>query len=462
MKLINIYNINYQDIRFQPYNYSLPANDPQLNHYYTIPKWIKKQHPKNKWRITFNCFNIMDAQGVGSGNPDLRMFGIDGLDNKSYFSNTGYNQAGDGFLTNIPSSNALFIGLTGAKFTNVNSYLTKYDASIICIDDLPQNPMLVRFQLVGVDYIFWAQPSYIGFNMRIEEISNSPELIENLIWQPTIYKTYNQTFRGSANRTTFKFDPTITKKNKNNKWLATITGIAIDGQSQTGIMNRGLAINGFNGMCLPEDTYLDPPIYLWLRIGSNSTPDGIIVQWLDENEIILATSTVFVAGASPPSFSTAYVECPQEYNSLVKTARLTVLDNDGFTADAVIVNGIPSTNLGFIDLDSTTGQPAYRDYPTTVSLLDNLVLTELKNYTLIGYNYMDGIGQSGFWTISSFMYDATKFIITDITRELNVILFGYNILYAQTNQTTGWASPILLSLVPVDDFEFSVRLEEIE
>lgn len=463
MKLINIYNVYFQDIRYIPYNYNLPTDDPALNHYYSIPKWIKKQHPKNKWRIKFNFFNTFDPQGPGAGNPDLRCFGVDGLDNKSYFENIGLNESlGNIPFTNIPSPNALFIAETNQKFTNVASYLSRYDPTIIVIDELPQNPMLVRFQAVGYDYPYWYQPSYVGFNMCIEELSNETKLIDDLRWEPTIYKTYNQTFKGSSNRTTFKFDPTIMKKNKNNKWLATITGIAIDGQPSTGFLLKYLAVNGFLGTCLPEDTYLDPPIYLWLRLGSNVTPDGVYVDWLDENDVVLATSQVFVSGISPPGFATAYVNCPQEYNSLVRTARLYPGGVDGFTADAVIVNGIPSTNLGFIDIDSTTGQPAFRDYPTSVSLLDNPVLTELKNYTLLGYQYIDGLGQSGVWSVNYLNFDPPKFIINDLTRELNVIAFGYNYLYPQTNQTTGWAPPPLLSLLPIDDFEFSVRLEEIE
>ena len=44
MKIENIYNIGFYDIKYVPYNYDLPVADPSLEHYYTIPNWIKKTH----------------------------------------------------------------------------------------------------------------------------------------------------------------------------------------------------------------------------------------------------------------------------------------------------------------------------------------------------------------------------------------------------------------------------------
>ena len=484
MKVENIYNIGFYDILYVPYNYLLPVADPALEHFFTIPKWLKKSHKNNKWRITFTNFNLIDPHGPGGGNNPVKTWAVDGLDNKSYFFGRGANKLGGiPYNVYIPSQNALQIAVVNDYNVNVNTYADTYDTAVCCIDQLPQNAMRLTFFMSGYDYgpatgvggSYFGQPVYIGFNMRIEELSNQTKLIDDLMFQPDVIQTYNQTFTANNNnRVSFNFDPMIRKRNPKNRWLATVLCVGIydiynsSAEPYSGQVEiDSLAVNGFNGGIYPQDNYLTGQPYIWVLISSattgSPTNNAIIVYWLDENENQLGVSTIFEAGEASVGGNAKYVYVPNDIDlSLLKTGRITISATDGVNLGAVNVNGIYSTNIGWIDTNEPL-YPAYRDYDMTVSLLDNPLIAELQNYTLLGNLRIIRSNNGGFEWFSD-TYSPQQFIMNELPQDFNVIAYNKSLGNTYQISTVKYAPPPTIYLIPnsaLTNFSFTIRLEEI-
>ncbi len=485
MRIENIYNIGFYDIKYVPYDYDLPVADPALEHFFTLPKWLKKTHQNNKWRITFTNFNVIDPHGVGGGNNPVKTWCVDGLDSKSYFFGRGANNPGGGlpYDVYIPSSNALQIAVVNDYRANVLTYADTYEPAICCIDQLPQNAMRLTYFMSGFNYglnsgvggSYYGQPVYIGFNMRIEELSNETRLIDDFMFEPDIIQTYNQCFSSNNNnRVSFKFDPMIRKRHPKNRWLATCLNVGIydtynssiePNTSQTEI--DGLAVNGFNGGIYPQDNYLTPPKFIWAQVNTNSnnqTLNEVIVYWLDENYNQLGVSTLFEAGEASSISNSNYVNVPSTVDlSLLKWGRITIVGTDGVRFQKVNVNGIYSDNIGWIDDQPTTGPP-YRDYDMTVSLLDNPLIAELQNYTLLGNRSITAANNGAYEWFSN-TYSPMKFIMNELPQEFNVIAFSRVLATPYQTSVVKYAPPTYIDLIPnevLHNFCFTIRLEEIE
>jgi hypothetical protein len=485
MKIENIYNIGFYDIKYVPYNYDLPVADPALEHFFTLPNWLKKTHHNNKWRITFTHFNLIDPHGVGGGNNPCKTWAVDGLDNQSYFFGRGANNPGAiPYNVYIPGQNALQIAIVNDYNANVLTYTETYEPAICCIDHLPQNAIRITFFMSGFNYginsgvggSFYGQPVYIGFNMRIEELSNETRLIDDLMFKPDVIQTYNQCFSANSNnRVSFKFDPTIRKRKHKNRWLATVLHVGIYDIYNSAIEPYSsqveidcLAVNGFNGGIYPQDNYLTAPKFIWAQVGTNSnnqTSNAVIVYWLDENYIQLGVSTLFEAGEASSTSNSNYVNVPSTVDlNLLKWGRITIVGTDGVRLQKVNVNCIYSDNIGWIDDQPATGPP-YRDYDMTVSLLDNPIIAELKNYTLLG-NRSEINSNNGAYEWFSNTYSAQQFIMNDLPQQFDVIAFS-RVLATPTQSSNGlvYAPPTYIDFIPssqLTNFTFTVRLEEIE
>ena len=484
MRIENIYNIGFYDIKYVPYDYALPVADPELEHYFTIPKWIKKKQKNNKWRITFTNFTLIDPHGVGGGNNPVKTWAVDGLDNKSYFFGRGANTGGGGPAYNIyiPSSTALQIAVLNDYNANVLTYADTYEPAICCIDQLPQNAMRLTYFMSGYNYglnsgvggSFYGQPVYIGFNMRIEELTNETRLIDDLMFQPDIIQTYNQCFTANGNnRVSFKFDPMIRKSNPKNRWLATVLNVGIYDvynsstepySSQVEI--DSLAINGFNGGIYPQDNYLTATKFMWVQVNTGSnhqTTNEVIVSWLDENFNNLGVSTIFEAGEANAISNAKYVNVPSNIDlNLLKWGRLSIIGTNGVNFQKVNVNCMYSDNIGWID-NGEAGRPDYRDYDMTVSLLDNPLIAELQNYTLLG-NRKKTNANNGAYEWFSNTYSPQQFIMNDLPQDFNVIAFSRVLATPFQNSVVQYAPPTYIDTIPnsqLTNFTFTIRLEEI-
>lgn len=487
MKIENIYNIGFYDIRYIPYNYDLPVTDPALEHFFVLPKWLKKTHHNNKWRITFTNFNFIDPHGVGGGNNPVKTWCVDGLDSKSYFFGRGANTGAFGstipYNVYIPSPNALQVCVANDYNANVVTYADNYDRAICCIDNLPQNHIRFTLFMSGYNYgvnsgvggSYFGQPVYIGFNMRIEELSNETKLLSDLMFQPDIIQTYNQVFTAnSTNRVSFKFDPMIRKRNPKNRWLATCINVGIYDiynstyepySSQVEI--DSLAVNGFGGGIYPEETYLSGQPFIWVQVNTgtdNQTNNEVIVYWLDENYIQLGVSTIFAAFEASTISNAKYVYVPSTVDlSLLKWGRITILGTDGIRLQKVNVNSIYSSNLGWIDTNNPN-EPTYRDYDMSVSLLDNPLIAELNNYTLLG-NRNELNSNNGAYEWFSHAFAPQQFIMNDLPQEFNVIAFSRVLATPYQVSSVKYAPPTYIDLIPnqsLSNFCFTIRLEEIE
>ena len=483
MKIENIYNIGFYDIKYVPYNPDLPVADPALEHFFTLPKWLKKTHHNNKWRITFNIFNLIDSHGPAGGNNPVKTWAVDGLDNKSYFYGEGANNPGGiPYDVYIPGQNALQIATVNDFIVNVITYADTYEPAICCIDQLPQNALRFTFFMSGTNYgpatgvggSFFGQPVYIGLNMRIEELSNETRLIDDLMYQPDVIQTYNQVFSANNNnRVSFKFDPMIRKRKHKNRWLATVLNVGIYDIYNSSVEPNSstvevdcLAVNGFNGGIYPQDNYLTGQPYIWVRISSASsgtTTNAVIVYWLDENENQLGVSTIFQAGEATANNNAKYVYVPNNIDlSILKTGRITIVGTDTVNLGSVNVNGMYSSNTGLIDTDDPN-IPTYRDYDMTVSLLDNPFIAELKNYTLLGTRSELTTASTGYEFYSN-TFSPQQFIMNELPQQFDVIAFS-RVLGTPQQTSTIYNPPTYIDLIPssqLTNFSFTVRLEEIE
>jgi hypothetical protein len=484
MKIENIYNIGFYDIKYVPYDYALPVADPGLEHYFTLPKWLKKTHHNNKWRITFTNFNVIDPHGVGGGNNPVKTWCVDGLDNKSYFFGRGANAPGGSPPYNviIPSSNALQVCVANDYKANVLTYADNYDAAICCIDQLPQNAMRFTFFMSGFNYglnsgvggSYYGQPVYIGFNMRIEELSNQMKLLDDLMFQPDVIQTYNQCFTANSNnRVSFKFDPMIRKRNPKNRWLATCLNVGMYDlntdeyePNTTNVEIDSLSVNGFGGGIYPQENYLTGQPFIWAQINTNTnnqTNNAVIISWLDENYNQLDVSTLFEAGEANTISNAKYVYVPSTVDlSLLKWGRLSIIGTDGVRFQKVNVNSIYSSNIGWVDNDNPN-EPTYRDYDMTVSLLDNPLIAELQNYTLLGNRNVIASNNGGYeWF--SYAFAPQKFIMNDLPQDFNVIAFSRVLALPFQESVVKYAPPTYIDLIPnevLTNFCFTIRLEEI-
>lgn len=412
---------------------------------------IIKLKPTNKFKLTFTG-NWINYQYIGSGyyHPIvmLALRNLGGIDTKTTSQISGE-----------PINNNMYFATVGTRRTAVqpgqpeanNYYSNQVEPFVLMLDEYPTSFESIATFLNGSVGTNTATTIY-GFTIKIEELT-----YDTPIWyEPKVKQIYQQTFNGSiatANYpfTDFYFNRYI-KKSHQNRWRCSLINQSINAISAgiSGVQTL-LRLN------LPETNaklifseypeFYPVVIDMTLSSGTNSgTTNNILVRWLYEDGTYSEYETVAVA---PPAGSiidiTFYpVNPPRDDMELIVGAQLTCSGTDGYEILSISINGIASANVGWIDTNSTTGNPAFRDYPVVIT---NLNLDAFQN-SICGGAFSARMTNN--WTENAEQYVPNQWIMNNIDgtpfQASSARIFGGG----------GLASS------PYKPMSFTIQIEEIE
>jgi len=349
--------------------------DGEFSIYNTDP--IIKLKPTNKFKLTFTGIWI-NYQYISPGyyHPIvmLALRNLGGADTKTTSQISGE-----------PINNNMYFATVGTRRTVVQSgnsqannyYSNQVEPFVLMLDEYPTSFESIATFLFGSVGTGTATTIY-GFTIKIEELT-----YDTPIWyEPKVKQIYQQTFNGSiatANYpfTEFYFNRYI-KKSHQNRWRCSLINQSINSISAgiSGVQTLvRLNIPETNAKLIFSEYPQFYPVVIDMTLasgGNSGTTNNILVRWLYEDDTYSEYEIVAVA---PPAGSiidiTFYpVNPPRDDMELVVGAQLTSSGTNGYEILSISINGIASANVGWIDTNSTTGNPAFRDYPVEITSLN--------------------------------------------------------------------------------------------
>jgi len=180
--------------------------------------------------------------------------------------------------------------------------------------------------------------------------------------------------------------------------------------------------------------------------GSSGTLDNIIVAWLYDTGNYSDYEVVATAPPAGDVISVTFNPETDPKGDVIHTvvgARLSCSGNDGYYIQTISINGVASSNIGWIDINSSTGEPPYRDYPT--DLTRNIHFVE---QSISGGCYSARLTQN--WIATSDAIAPNQFMLS----QLNDFFYGQVVSISSTGS--------LMFLGNNNKFQFSIQIEEIE
>ena len=245
---------------------------------------------------------------------------------------------------------------------------------------------------------------YINLYKIMKKNANGQEIPDNLFYSPmsnylklasyvkpipVFTDSYNSNMDVCYNST---FGSTYNEKGQLTKCFINNTSLPLPGQDEASSYGTGCSASTTAGTYTDsssgeEQNYnicSNNSIIIKMTLGSGSnagTKNNIIVQWLNEEETKLSQDNITTT-ESIPNQNISKTFSPNNIEQ-IKYARITSSSTDGFNIKNISINNVSSDNTGWIDTNSTTGAPAYRDYPVkppTTCYISNDGLSSVSNY----------------------------------------------------------------------------------